>query len=181
MHQLVIKGFSIVDARCNHEAYVTVGPINVLYRCSLTFRDISFDVNSFLWTWYALFPAAILNDYTYQNTRRHILHDNLHSHLRESLKSHTWTSVFCPVKRTKSGGNTNHTRRNSGTSGIPWKEKKMPDAITASLRSPLCRVAASRYSNAEGNFPQKARELWEELRTFSPGRLTSRKTPIRMK
>jgi hypothetical protein len=30
----------------------------------------------------------------------------------------------------------------------------MPDAITASLRNPLCQVA-SRYSNAEGNFPPK--------------------------
>ena len=56
----------------------------------------------------------------------------------------------------------------------------MPDAITASLRNPMCRVA-SRYSNAEGNFPQKDRELWEELRTFSPGRLTSREKPLRMK
>ena len=44
------------------ESSVTVGRINVLERCSLTFRYITFDINSFfLWTWYALFPAAILS------------------------------------------------------------------------------------------------------------------------
>jgi len=74
----------------------------------------------------------------------------------------------------------NYTRRNSGSFGIPRKEMKMPDAITASLCNPLCQVA-SRNSNAEGNFPPKDRELWEELRTFSPGRLTSREKAIRMK